>query len=187
MGRIHALLYQTEILPPIDWKPPDEAIRNAFDVFIGYLLLDAWIANQDRHHENWGLISYQGRIHLAPTYDHAASLGQNETNNSRKERLNTRDRGRHITHYIQKARSAIYGKKMDTKPLSTINAFHLAARKRPEAAKVWLERLQSITRSDCQNLFQEIPPTEISKTAIQFALTMLELNQERLLKGQPTP
>lgn len=92
-------------------------------------------------------------------------------------------------HYVQKARSAIYGKKTDTKPLSSIDAFHLAARKRPEAAKVWLERLRPITRSDYQSLFKQVPPTEISETAIQFALTMLELNQKRLLllKDNLTP
>ena len=28
-------------------------ISTALDVFVGYVMLDAWIANQDRHHENW--------------------------------------------------------------------------------------------------------------------------------------
>jgi hypothetical protein len=29
-----------------------ENINNAIDTFIGYLLLDAWSGNSDRHHEN---------------------------------------------------------------------------------------------------------------------------------------
>ncbi len=37
---------------------------------------------------------------LAPSYDHAASLGQNETDEARRERLATRDRGRHISRQI---------------------------------------------------------------------------------------
>ncbi|MGH6635180.1 MAG: hypothetical protein ACRED0_03285 [Gammaproteobacteria bacterium] len=86
LGRIHALLSHAEIQLPLDWAPPDTSIRSAFDVFIGYLLLDAWIANQDRHHENWGVINYGDGIHLAPSYDHAAALGQNETDEVRKER-----------------------------------------------------------------------------------------------------
>lgn len=31
-------------------------LRPAFDVFTGYLLLDAWIANTDRHPHNWGVL-----------------------------------------------------------------------------------------------------------------------------------
>lgn len=187
LGRIHALLSHTEIRLPLDWGPPDASIGSAFDVFIGYLLLDAWIANQDRHHENWGVINYQGRIHLAPSYDHAAALGQNETDEARKDRLATHDRGRHISRYVQRARSAIYEKKTDTTPLLTIDAFRLAARKRPKAARYWLDRLQVISRSACQGIFGQIPPTEISETAMQFAMTMLEINQNRLLYGERTP
>lgn len=106
LGRIVALLNNPEILLPMNWKPPSNAIHNAVDVFLGYLLLDAWIANQDRHHENWGVIHYD-EIYLAPTYDHVASMGQNESDSKRKELLTTRDRTRHISHYVEKARSAI--------------------------------------------------------------------------------
>jgi hypothetical protein len=187
LGRIHALLSQAEIRPPLDWEPPDTAIHSAFDVFIGYLLLDAWIANQDRHHQNWGLLNCQGCIHLAPTYDHAASMGQNETDETRRERLTTRDRGRHISHYVGKARSAIYERKTETKPLLTIDAFRQAAHKHPEAARIWLERLGAIRREDCQAVFEKIPPAEISPSAIEFALALLELNQKRLLDRELLP
>lgn len=181
LGRIHALLSHPDNRPPLHWEPPDAAISSAFDVFIGYLMLDAWIANQDRHHENWGLVNHQERIYLAPTYDHAASMGQNEVDETRRERLETRDRGRHISHYIRKARSAIYERKTDAKPLSTIDAFKLAASKNPRAAQVWLKQLEAITCKDCQAIFEQIPPADISQTAIQFALTLLELNRNRLL------
>ena len=43
---------------PIDWTPP-ERISYATETFVGYLLLDAWIGNSDRHHENWAFISLQ--------------------------------------------------------------------------------------------------------------------------------
>jgi hypothetical protein len=78
LTRIHALLRDDAIGHPPDWTPPSDRISSAYDLFLGYLLLGAWIANQDRHHENWGLISDQEQIYLAPSYDHAASMGQNE-------------------------------------------------------------------------------------------------------------
>ncbi|BAZ49695.1 hypothetical protein NIES4103_23070 [Nostoc sp. NIES-4103] len=49
---------------PINWKAP-EGISNTMDTFVGYLLLDAWIGNTDRHHENWAFISLGAKIHLA--------------------------------------------------------------------------------------------------------------------------
>ncbi|EGW23011.1 HipA domain-containing protein [Methylobacter tundripaludum SV96] len=183
-GRIVALLSSPDILLPMNWQPPSDAIQNAVDVFSGYLLLDAWIANQDRHHENWGVIRY-GEIYLAPTYDHAASMGQNESDVKRKELLTTRDRGRHISSYIKKARSAIYLNKSEQKPLHTLDAFWQLASKRPESAKLWLQRLGDISPEQCQNVFNKIPPSEISETAIEFAMKLLELNKKRLLEVKP--
>lgn len=181
MGRIRALLMHSTILPPLDWQPPDESIETAFDVFVGYLMLDTWIANQDRHHENWGLITHQDRIFLAPTYDHAASLGQNETDAVREERMTTRDKRRSMSYYIERARSAIYGGKKDRKPLPTMDALLLAAEKRPRAAAVWLNRLRNINQADCQLIFNRFPDGYISSAGVDFALSLLRHNRERLL------
>jgi hypothetical protein len=62
--------------------------------FIGYLLLDVLIANQDRHHENWGFISSSdGFLYLAPTYDHGASLACRLSEEERVNRLKAKDEG----------------------------------------------------------------------------------------------
>ncbi len=89
LGRIVTLLNNPKIRLPMNWQPPSDVINSAVDVFMGYLLLDAWIANQDRHHENWGLI-HQNEIYLAPTYDHAASMGQNESDSKMKAIANVK-------------------------------------------------------------------------------------------------
>jgi hypothetical protein len=70
-----AVMRQHRIVkPPLGWELPP-GIGRAIDVFVGYLMFDAWIGNQDRHHENWSLLVAPDRgIHLAPTYDHASSL-----------------------------------------------------------------------------------------------------------------
>lgn len=183
IGRIVALLNDPAVLIPMDWQSPSDAIHNAVDVFLGYLLLDAWIANQDRHHENWGLIFHHDEIYLAPTYDHAASMGQNESDAKRKDMLTTKDTGRHIRNYVKKARSAIFLKKSEDKPLHTHSAFQRLATKRPESAKVWLKRLGDISPEQCQNIFTRIPSSEISETAIEFAMKLLELNKITLLEA----
>ncbi len=99
--------------------------------------------------------------------------------------LTTKDGGRHISHYVKKARSAIYLKKPENKALLTLDAFQQFADKRPESAKVWLKRLGDICPEQCQNIFNRIPPTEISELAIKFAMKLLELNKKRLLEVTP--
>jgi hypothetical protein len=185
LGRIHALLTSPEIGFPPEWRLPSDTIATAYDLFLGYLLLDAWIANQDRHHENWGLIRHQGQIYLAPTFDHAASLGQNEIDDRRHERLTTKDRGRHISTYVGRARSAIYDSKNSKKPLLTLELFEQAAQKSPAAARSWLDRLRQVQETGCQMLFEQIPSDEASPLARQFALTLLTLNRTRLLALRP--
>lgn len=54
--------------------------RRAKQAISDYLVLDAVIGNTDRHHENWAILrrrvrgSWRGMI--APTFDHASSLGR---------------------------------------------------------------------------------------------------------------
>jgi hypothetical protein len=184
LTRIYALLKNDEFGHPPDWMPPSDKISSAYDLFMGYLLLDAWIANQDRHHENWGLISNKEQIYLAPSYDHAASMGQHEKDEVRQDRLTTRDRGRHISTYVTKARSAIYDSKTSKKALLTLDLFIKAAAKSPDVAKIWLNQLQQVSEEACQSLFEQLPDGEITPLAKQFAIKMLELNKQRLLETQ---
>ncbi len=177
-----AIIKQKAIQTPLGWKPFGN-IGSALDVFVGYLLLDAWVANQDRHHENWGfIVSPERTIHLAPTFDHASSLGWNERDSTRLQRLATRDMRRGVEQYIEKALSAFFSSPTSSKPMTTLDVFSEAARLNPRAGKAWLERLTEISENDVTKIFDQIPNDRISDTARRFAMKMLELNQKRLLK-----
>ncbi len=105
---------------PIGWNHP-KSITDAAGVFVGYLMLDALVGNQDRHHENWGVILLpEGGIFLAPTFDHASSLGRNETDDARTDRLTTTDKGRSVVAYVARAKSAFYATYSSTTPLTTL-------------------------------------------------------------------
>jgi hypothetical protein len=72
------------VAAPQDWVVPAQV--TAFDVFAGYLLLDALVANQDRHEENWAVLRPspgRGPVRLAGSYDHGSSLGFNLTDQRR--------------------------------------------------------------------------------------------------------
>jgi len=86
-----------------------------------------------------------------------------------------------MQHYVERARSAFYLSPSDPRPMSTLGAFHKAAQKSPQAAKAWLERLESISPQDTQSIFNRIPEEEISPIAINFAQELLSLNRQRLL------
>jgi len=75
---------------------------------VGYLMLDTLIGNQDRHDENWGFVlclDRSRRVTLAPTFDHASSLGRNESEKNRMRRLETKDRGDSVEAYAARTRS----------------------------------------------------------------------------------
>lgn len=75
--------------------------RKAMRQFADYCVLDALIGNVDRHHENWGVLwqvvrtgdldasemnrehDIAGQYQLAPSYDHASSLGRELTDKKR--------------------------------------------------------------------------------------------------------
>lgn len=160
-------------------------VQTALDVFIGYLMFDAWIVNQDRHHENWSLVvTPEAKIHLAPSYDHASSLGSNETDENRQDRLAPRDIRRSMERYVERAASAFYASASSNRPLSTFEAFREAGKVQPKAAEAWLGRLQEVSSQTVVSIFDEVPRDRISSIAGEFAQRMLELNRRRLLALQ---
>jgi hypothetical protein len=178
---------------PIGWTVPS-GIQKAVEVFVGYLLLDAWIGNGDRHHENWGVVRNKAvlttsetahiasttseTVHLAPTYDHASSLGRDLSDEQRQKRS--------VEAYANKCFSAFYGSVDDRKPLKTVDVFDCAARRYPNAAHIWLKRLEGISKANILDIFNRIPNTRISPIAANFAQKILEFNQHRLLTLRKT-
>lgn len=166
--------------PPIGFTPFND-VSSAAEVFIGYLMLDAWIGNQDRHHQNWGLILAKDRqVHLASTFDHASSLGRNEPEKTKQEILTTKDMNR-VKRYMERARSALFADESSDKPLTTLEAFTSAARFHGQAALAWLKHLEDVSLSETERILRQVPPSIISEESIEFAQRMLVLNRSRLL------
>lgn len=105
------------------------------------------IGNTDRHHENWALrvSRHEGgriRMELAPSYDHASSLGRELSDDSRARRLSTRDDRATVEAYARKARSAIYRDERDHTPMTPLMAYIQAATQHAIAGRAWYERLR---------------------------------------------
>jgi len=171
-------------LPPQAWvtKLP-HGITTAADVFIGYILLDAWVANQDRHHQNWAALRRDDELYLCPTFDHGASMARNLADAERGERLTTRDVNRQVAAFVRKARSAFYGEATDAKPLLTFEAWRDFALLSPSAAATWVAQLRKIEEDTVDGLLVQVPPTRMSATCREFTRRLLAENRRRLLEA----
>lgn len=179
--RVIAALRVGDLRPPIG-TADSVPLTTAPDFFVGYALLDAWIGNTDRHHENWGLVvSATGTIHLAPTFDHASSLGRELSDDVRRERLATRDQQRTVTAYAARASSALYRAENDPKPLSPLAALREVAKLCPSGAAYWSDRLRGVSDAQIEAVMAQVPPEVMSDSAREFAKQLLLENRRQIL------
>jgi hypothetical protein len=160
--------------------PP--GINTALDAFVGYIMLDAWIANQDRHHENWGALWNGKSLALAPTFDHGAGLGRNLLDTEREERLHTKDQNRTIHAFAQKGRSAFFGTVSDTRSLGLLEAFEAFSVASPVAKSCWLQQLRVVNRDAVWGILERVPAERMSNVCKEFTCELLMTNQRRLLQ-----
>ena len=173
------------LLPPSEtWTSEMPFVaHSALDVFVGYVMLDAWVANQDRHHQNWAAVLGGDGIRLAPTFDHGASLARNLSDVERKERLETRDRGFSVANFAGRARSAFYGQVSDKHPLGMHEAHQRFAALAPDAAGAWLKQLSSIQSDKIADILGKVPSQRMTKISREFTMKLLEVNRQQLLKA----
>lgn len=150
---------------------------DAFDIFAGYLMLDALVANRDRHDENWAVLRPVVGADvpaLAGSYDHAGSLGYNlpDTERERHLRENT------VQKWIK--RGTAWRFEHQGKPVSLVQiAAQGSALAQPAARLTWLERLHALDVSYITSVISMVP--ELSDAAATFAVEVMRANRGRLL------
>ncbi|MGK2874260.1 MAG: hypothetical protein ACSLEW_01300 [Nocardioides sp.] len=150
---------------------------NAFDQFCGYLVLDALVANRDRHEENWGVLrDPAGRVTLAPSYDHGNSLGFNLQDDRRLLELN-RD------PQLERWASRGMADRFEASRNVTLVAFaHRALTLATLGVDAfWLDQLAAVTGPELETVITGTP--EMSDACRTFCLRLLATNQRRLLDG----
>lgn len=163
---------------------PDPLTREMYLTrFAGYLLLDALIGNTDRHHQNWGVLrcvmpdgtaSYE----LAPTFDHASSLGRNEPEGNLRRRLNENT----ILSYARKGRGGIYWLSADTKGENPLKLVENAAARWPGYFRPWLQLLHLLDHDTFRSVVARIPPDWMSETQKEFCIRFLTETSSELRK-----
>lgn len=156
--------------------PADLAFRvwPAFDMFAGYLMLDALIANTDRHAHNWGILtSPDGTQFLGPTFDHGTAFGSGlgETK---------------IAQIVREDRTADWcrngltkrfdgGSRIDLVELAS-TALLLASQ---PAREYWTQRIESLELAHCASIIASC--SKMSEPTRIFVHTVLETNRRRLI------
>lgn len=146
----------------------------AWDVFVGYLILDAVVGNTDRHEENWAVIARGDSRSLAPTFDHASCLGFMLDDDQRLSRLRTRDQGFTPEAYADRARTPFA-----TKRHPVVVAKQAIGMRETRAGDLWLDRCSNADR--LAEPLSLVPEHRMSAVARQFAERVLRQNCRRLL------
>jgi len=181
--RIVAVFHKVQLGLPIGWVPPSHSMT-PLGVMCGYLMLDALIGNQDRHEENWAMIALPGtplELRLARTFDHASSLGRNETERTCHARLTSTNPNGDMLAYCSRAKSRMYGNTGER--LSTLEAFQEMSKRCEPDAKTWVEKLKRLDDSFFRGLLERVPDEWISAVSRKFAVEMMLINKSRIVGG----
>ena len=169
--------------------PTDKARRTAAVRMVGYLVFDALVGNTDRHHQNWGVL-LERRVQpgqkailvmqLAPTFDHASSLGRELTDETRKRHMEENT----VERYIRKGRGGIFEHQHAKHGMSPIALADMLAHRYPELFKPWHLRVGQLGEVDLDLLMQRVPEGRMSITARAFALAFLANSRKLIQQAQ---
>lgn len=150
-----------------------------------YAVLDALIGNTDRHHENWGVLvqrrSGAWRGFVAPSFDHASSLGR-ELNDRHRNLLLEENR---VGHYAERGRGAIYWSGDEARAPSPLELVRLAARNYPKFFRRIGASFAKIDERSFGRIVNRIPSGWMSQSERMFAMALMRYNYENLLEVVP--
>ena len=164
-----------------DCQPPTAASDDlsTWDVFVGYLMLDALIGNTDRHEENWAVIASESGRRLVPTFDHASCLGFQLSDAGRQERLSSKDHNRTPEAYADRTSTRFAAKPHPITALADARILDGEA-----AVTHWLNQPQGI--EDLVAPIWAIPEDRMSEPAREFAERIMRRNWARLSNSGPS-
>ena len=164
---------------------PAEAVhKGVLANLAGYLVLDALIGNTDRHHENWALLfqlkkvgdAADLKLQVAPSFDHASSLGRELLD---PKRLNLLRSGA-VGKYVRSGQGAIYLGTSDKHGANPLRLVEFGARQFPEYFLPTIRQLKQRSISDLQQVLNPVPAARMSETSKDFTKAFLAYTYEAL-------
>jgi hypothetical protein len=142
--------------------------RQQLRTLAGFIVLDAIICNTDRHHDNWGLLRGpfgrgKARHQVAPSFDHASSLGR-ELGDERRKAIMLDLNG--IERYVMRGRGGIFWDDRDTKGENPLLLAIKAAKTYPKYFYPWIQKLGEVNPKDISGIVERIPVQYINRVCL---------------------
>jgi hypothetical protein len=160
--------------------------RSAEIDMAGYVVLDALIGNVDRHHQNWGCLLQmlpegKSRLTIAPSFDHASSLGRELL----PEEAARRVAEKRVANYVEKGRGGIYRASADKRGANPLALACELASDRPDLFAPWLERLIQLPMESLAECVERLPESWAALSNRRFAVEFLRHSSTKLTSSQP--
>lgn len=153
---------------------------DAFDVFVGYLVFDAVVANRDRHDENWAVMRPPtgcGNATLAGSFDHARALGS-----TLREARMAALLGRGLQSWVEKGTAWRFGHDPALACPTLVQVASEALRMvAPDVRERWLGSVADITAAKVVDVTSRIP--NMSEVVGTFIEQVVMTNRRRVLDG----
>lgn len=168
--------------------PDSDSSRYVLSKLASYLVLDALVANSDRHHENWGLFwralviekdqeqAVYRQYDVAPSFDHASSLGREFRDEKRLNILQNRQ----LDRYINSGRGGVYLHDTDSHGASPLALVEWAVAKYPDYFQEALLALTQVSVVALQATLDGVPDDRASEISKNFAKLLIEKTYNRL-------
>jgi hypothetical protein len=152
---------------------------DAFDVFVGFVVLDALIANRDRHDENWAILRPavgDERPTLAGSFDHGRALGSTCT----EAKMDALVRAGRIEWWAQRGTAWRFEHEMGQKPPTLVALSHDAlSMVTADVRDHWLRGVSGINDEQVVRITDYLAETsEVTRT---FVRQVVATNRRRVL------
>jgi HipA-like C-terminal domain len=154
---------------------PDTVAREMLMQLAEYMVLDALIGNTDRHHENWGFRLTLGRadnefpFSVAPSYDHASSLGREYLDERCAKILHENGVGK----YVRKGHGGVYWQSTDKRGVSPLKLVELVFEKYPEYFAPALRKMRTLSEDNAWQVVSRVPANLASDVSKQLAHSII--------------
>lgn len=156
--------------------------RQHLRTLASFIVLDALICNTDRHHDNWGLLRETGphkkTLHsVAPSFDHASSLGR-ELLDERRERMLLDRQG--LDRYVSRGRGGIFSAPSEPKGENPLHLAIKAAHDYPAYFSPILSHLHQLQEDELCAIVNRIPVEWMNELAKTFCCRLLSTTLRQL-------
>jgi len=152
---------------------------DAFDVFVGCLMLDALVGNGDRHARNWAILrSPDGQDAISPFFDNASGLGLDLADDRRAELL-ARPSG--VQAWVERGKARAWTSR-NGGALSLLGLLEEAwSSCSPGARAFWSKQVRALEVEAVDLVLGAVPG--MSDPTRTFALEVVRVNKGRILNA----